>query len=80
MAAEHRESPARQAPLAQLERTFIDEYLRTRGYDPATLASLPEQELHAVLADASVHASARLTEIESRSRLLHDIHGEPGTA
>jgi hypothetical protein len=70
--------PALQFPLAQLERALIEEFLRTRGYDSQALADLPEQQRQMLLAEASVYASARLTEVESRSRFLHDIHGDPG--
>jgi hypothetical protein len=68
-----------QAPLAQLERTQIEEFLLLRGHDFSTVASLPEAERHALLKDASLHASARLAEIEARSHYVHEIHGEPGS-
>jgi hypothetical protein len=66
--------PALEAPLDQLERALIDEYVRGRGYDPHNLADITEQERHDLLADASVYASSKLTEVESRSRFFHGIH------
>jgi hypothetical protein len=69
------ETPAVTLPLAQLERALIDLFLRARGYDSHALAGLPESQRQLLLAEASVYASARLTEVESRSRFLHDIHG-----
>ena len=74
MTAERPEMPHLEAPLAQLERALIDAFVRSRGYDPSRLADLPELERETLLKEASTHASSRLTEIESRSRFLHDIH------
>ena len=62
------------APLAELERVFIDAFVRARGHDPRQLSVLPESEREALLKDASIDASARLAEIESRSHLVHEIH------
>ena len=62
------------APLAELERGFIDAFVRARGYDPRQLSVLPESEREALLKDASIDASGRLAEIESRSHLVHEIH------
>ena len=53
---------------------FIDAFVRARGHDPRQLSVLPESEREALLKDASIDASARLAEIESRSRLVHEIH------
>jgi hypothetical protein len=69
------ETNALQPPLGNLERTLIDEFLRTRGLDREALNTLPETERHDLLAEASTYASARLTEIESRSHFVHDLHG-----
>jgi hypothetical protein len=62
------------APLAELERGFIDAFVRARGHDPRQLCVLPESEREALLKDASIDASVRLAEIESRSHLVHEIH------
>lgn len=63
-----------EAPLDQLERALIDEYLRGRGYDLQHLDNLPEHDRHELLADASVYASTKLTEVESRSRHFQEMH------
>jgi uncharacterized protein (DUF302 family) len=63
-----------QSPLGQLERSLIDEFVRARGYDPARLSALPEGERDRLLRDASVHASSKLTEVESRSHYLDEMH------
>jgi hypothetical protein len=61
-------------PLAQLERTFIDEFLRARGVDPRTLDQLPEIEAKALLKAASIYAAMKLTEVEARAHFVHEIH------
>ena len=75
MSAERAEASAVQAPLGELERALIEEFLRARGYDPLKLADLPERERDHLLKEASVHASGRLTEVEARSHFVHEIHG-----
>ena len=71
--------PSDAAPLydrfAQLERAFIDEFLRLQGHDHATLNKLPDLQRHAMLAAASTYAATKLAEIESRAHYIHDIHG-----
>jgi len=71
--------PPDTAPLqdrfAQLERAFIDEFLRLQGYDHITLNTLPDLQRHAMLAAASTYAATKLAEIESRAHYIHDIHG-----
>jgi len=62
------------APLGQLERSLIDEFVRNRGHDPDTLGDLPEQEREKLLVDASVYASGKLSEVEARSHFLDEIH------
>ena len=81
MSAEESGTSPVEAPLGQLERALIDEFVRARGYDPHKLADLPEELRDKLLTEASVYASARLTEVESRSRFVHDIHdGAPGVS
>jgi hypothetical protein len=62
------------APLADLERALIDTFLVARGFDGAALAALPPAARDALLKEASVHASAKLAEIEARSHYLHELH------
>lgn len=63
-----------EAPLSQLERSLIDKFVRARGYDPDKLDDLPAHARDQLLADASVYASGKLTEVEARSHFLDDIH------
>jgi hypothetical protein len=68
-----------QPPLGALERTLIDEFLRSRGLDHEALGRLPEAKRHALMAEASTYASARLTEVESRAHFVHELHGTHGS-
>ena len=63
-------------PEGQLERAFIDEYLRLHGHDPKTVRSLPEAEVITLLEAASIYAAGKLAEFESRAHYVHDIHGK----
>ena len=61
-------------PLAELEASLIDQFVRTRGYDPLKLNALPAHERETLLKEASLHASAKLTEIEARLHFLDETH------
>jgi len=74
MAALLPDSRAGEHPLSQLERAFIDEFLRLRGYDVGTLRQLPDDTATALLKQATMYASGRLTEVESRARFVDDLH------
>ena len=63
-------------PLAQLERELINAYIKGAGHDPAALRAREDDAARRVLAEASLYASARLTEVESRSHYLHSLRGE----
>lgn len=79
MSIDRPDTPPVESPLAQLERAMIDEFVRARGYDPLKLSELSEHERNALLKEASVYASSKLTEVESRSHLIHELHdGTPG--
>lgn len=67
-----------EAPLAQLEQSLIHEYLRLRGHDPATLGELAAAERDALLRSASLYASCKLSEVETRSHYLHELHDAIG--
>ena len=61
-------------PQAQLERAFIDEYIRLHGYDPESVRLRPEAEVMTLLEAASMFAAGKLAEFESRAHYVHDIH------
>ena len=66
---------AMEDPEGRLETMLIDEFLRARGVDSATLNALAEVEAKRVLTEASVYAAAKLAEIEARAHFVHEIHG-----
>jgi hypothetical protein len=68
------EVPPRTDQTAPLERALIDEFLERRGITAAMLHAMPAPEVHALLAAASAHASARLAEVESRAQYIHGLH------
>jgi hypothetical protein len=74
MSGETSHVPAVDAPFGRLERALIDEFVRARGYDPRDLSGLPEHEREMLLRDASIDASTRLAEVESRSHFVHELH------
>lgn len=74
MSTEQPETRPLEAPLGQLERALIDEFVRARGYDPLKLKEVPDEERRALLKEASLYASGRLSEVEARSHFLDEIH------
>ncbi len=61
------------APLAELERALIDDYIRTHGYDPSAVAELSLPDRRTLLTEASVYASGRLSEVELKWHLLEHV-------
>jgi hypothetical protein len=59
---------------AQMEQSFIRAYLREKGYSLEDLHKLPLEEAKRLLTEASLYASARLTEIESRAQFSQELH------
>ena len=74
MTSEREETVPLEPPFSGLERTLIDEFLRLRGYQSADLAALSQADRDALLKAASLHASARLAEIEARAHYVHEMH------
>jgi hypothetical protein len=71
------DNPRQEDPHAQLERAFIEEYLRLRHHSRETLNRLPDAEAARLLSEASIYASGRLTEMESRAHLVDELHRAP---
>jgi hypothetical protein len=63
-------------PNADLERALIEDFIRGRGYDPATLHALPEDLQYRLRCDATAHAAGRLTEMEARAHYIDELHGQ----
>ena len=64
-------------PLAELERQLIGEFLAAAGQEFHALLVRHDEAATKILTEASLYASARLTEVESRSHYLRKLHGEP---
>jgi hypothetical protein len=64
-------------PLAELERQLISEFLAAAGQDLHALLMRHDEAATKLLTEASLYASARLTEVASRSHYLRKLHGEP---
>jgi len=64
-------------PNAQLERALIEEFLALRGHTASSLEQLPAAEADALLKEACLYASGRLTEVESRAHYVHDVQRGP---
>jgi hypothetical protein len=60
---------------ARLERTLIDEFLESRGYNRESLAGLSADAARALLRAASEHASLKLAEVEARAHYVEEVHG-----
>jgi hypothetical protein len=71
-------SHAADAPLARLEQSLIDEYVRMHGHDPERLSELVAADRDALLRSASLYASGKLSEVETRSHYLHELHDAIG--
>jgi hypothetical protein len=63
-------------PLAELERRLISEYIEAAGEELHALLGRHDEAAKKLLAEASLHASATLTEIESRSHYVRKLHGD----
>ena len=73
MTRDRAEAPI-EPPFKSLERALIEEFLAAAGYDHDALQRLPEADRTSLLAQASLHASSRLSEVEARSHYVHDLH------
>jgi hypothetical protein len=63
-------------PLAELERQLISAYVTGAGQDLDALLARDDAEAKRILAKASLYASSKLSEVESRNLYLHKLHGE----
>jgi hypothetical protein len=62
-------------PNAKLEKAFIKEFLASKGYELVDLKLLTKEIAFGLRKEACSYASKRLTEIETRSKLVQAIHG-----
>jgi len=60
-------------PHAHLEMLYIAEYLQQKGYLLDDLPQLPEETAHQLMKEASGYASVKLTNLEMRADMVHDL-------
>jgi hypothetical protein len=69
------DEPVAEDPHARMEKAFIDEYLKSQGYDRHRLHELPEALAKQLMTEASQYASGKLTEVEARAHFVDEVHG-----
>jgi len=69
------DQPPLEEPLAELERQLIHAYVTGAGENVHDLMTRDDDAARQLLADASLYASERLSEIEARSHFLKKLHG-----
>lgn len=67
----------KEGPQAAMEKTLIEQYLRSKGYSFKDLCELPEEEAKVLMIEACKYASLRLAQVESTARFREKIR-EPG--
>ena len=69
------EQPPIEEPLAELERQLITAYVAGAGETLHDLITRDDDAARQLLAEASLYASERLSEIEARAHYLRKLHG-----
>lgn len=77
MATEPTPDTGARAAYAQLERAYMQEFLRGLGLSFESVRELPEPRAKELLRAASLFASAKLSEVEARAHLIEELHGGP---
>jgi hypothetical protein len=75
MKPDNLEQPPMEEPLAELERQLIHAYVTGAGHDFRELMGRNDAVARKLLADASLYASDRLSEIEARAHYIRKLHG-----
>jgi hypothetical protein len=76
MATTHIDREPLEEPLARLERVLISAYVAGAGESLDDLLARNDEQARRVLAEASLYAAGRLSEVEARSHYLHSLRGE----
>jgi hypothetical protein len=69
------ENPPPSYTQANLEMAFIEAFLSGKGYHLKDLHLLPTGIAKGLMVGACIYASNKLAEIEARSNLMNDLHG-----
>ena len=70
------DAPKMEDVTAHLELALIEQFIRSRGIDPAKLHELPDDERVQLQKEAAAHTALKLAEMESRAHYVHEIHGD----
>ena len=62
--------------LPTLEQKYIEQYLLAQGYRLSDLRGMPTDVSQRLMRGASLYASLKLAELESKARLRKNIHYE----
>jgi hypothetical protein len=73
MAATNADIRPMEDPEGRLEQALIEEFLLGQGHDPRALDALPGDQRKHLLEAASIYASGRLAEIQSRAHYVHEM-------
>ena len=63
----------KEGPQAAMEKTLIEQYLRSKGYSFKELCKLPEEEAKALMIEACQYASLKLAQVESTAHFREKI-------
>ena len=63
----------RDGPQSKMEKTLLEQYLKTRGYSFKDLCDLPEEEAKSLMIEACKYASLKLAQVESAARFRETI-------
>ncbi len=63
-----------EGPTTKLERMYIEEFLKGKGYQVRDLRKLPREEARRLMTEACIYASTKLAEVEARAKFVHNIH------
>jgi len=63
-------------PLAELERELINAYVAGAGQDVDAVRARHDEQATRLLTDASLYATARMSEVEARLHYLQSLRGE----
>ena len=70
------DAPVREDQTAHLESALIEQFIRSRGFDPARLHELSDTERGQLQREAAGHAALKLAEMDARAHYVHDLHGD----
>lgn len=63
-----------QMPESKLERILIKSFLLDKGFTAEKISELSEEERKKLMTEASQFASIKLAEVETRAKLIREIH------